>query len=59
MTMIFDDVHEYIEIIDILEQRTFELTFLLVLLYTMTMIFDHDHELIEIIQFREHGDFEL
>ena len=59
MTMIFYRDHEDIEIIDILEQRTFELTFLLVLLYTISMIFDSVHETIEIIQFREHKDFEL
>ena len=49
MSMIFDHDHEPIEIIQFRGHEDFELTFLLVLLYTMSMIFYHDHEYIEII----------
>jgi len=52
--MIFDDVHETIEIIQFRGHGDFELAFLLVLLYTMTMIFDDVHEGIKIIDNFEH-----
>ena len=57
--MIFVRDREYIEIIDIHGHGDFELTFLLVQLYTMTMIFYRDREPIEIIQFRDHRNSEL
>ena len=49
MTMIFHRGHETIEIIQFREHGNFELTFVLVLLYTDTMNFDDVHEYIEII----------
>ena len=59
MTMIFHCGHEPIEIIHFREHEDFELTFVLVLLYTDTMIFYHDHDYIEIINNFEQRTFEL